>query len=102
MKGKLKEKIESNKELGLLSKKLATIITDVPVKFHSKDYELTSPNIEAAVAIFEELEFKRIQENFKKIFNPNTENNPTEVLEKENLTEKKTSSNYKFPVFIFF
>ena len=93
LKGKLKEKIESNKELGLLSKKLATIITDVPVKFHSKDYELTSPNIEAAVAIFEELEFKRIQENFKKIFNPHTENNPTEVLEKENLNEKKSSSN---------
>ena len=52
LKGKLREKIEANKELGLLSKKLATIITDVPVKFHSKDYELSSPNIEAAVAIF--------------------------------------------------
>ena len=93
LKGKLREKIEANKELGLLSKKLATIITDVPVKFHSKDYELSSPNIVAAVAIFEELEFKRIQENFKKIFNPNTDNNPTEVPEKETLTEQKTSGD---------
>ena len=66
LKGKLKEKIEANKELGLLSKKLATIITDVPVKFDSKDYELSSPNVEAAVAIFEELEFRRIQLNFNR------------------------------------
>ncbi len=93
LKGKLREKIEAHKELGLLSKKLATIITDVPVKFHSKDYELSSPDIEAAVAIFEELEFKRIQENFKKIFNPNTENNPTEISLKEALTEQKTSGD---------
>ena len=60
LKGKLKEKIEANKELGILSKKLATIITDVPVKFDAKDYELSSPNIQAAAAIFEELEFRRI------------------------------------------
>ena len=29
LKGKLKEKIEKNKELGILSKKLATIITQM-------------------------------------------------------------------------
>ena len=34
--GKLKEKIESNKDLGILSKKLATIITDVPVQFNQR------------------------------------------------------------------
>ena len=66
--GKLKEKIEANKDLGVLSKKLATIITDVPVQFNEKDYELSDPDMEAATAIFEELEFRRIQENFKKIF----------------------------------
>jgi DNA polymerase-1 len=66
--GKLKEKIEANKDLGVLSKKLATIITDVPVQFNEKDYELSDPDMEVATAIFEELEFRRIQENFKKIF----------------------------------
>ena len=66
--GKLKEKIEANKDLGVLSKKLATIITDVPVQFNEKDYELSDPDMEAAMAIFEELEFRRIQENYKKIF----------------------------------
>ena len=76
--GKLKEKIEANKDLGVLSKKLATIITDVPVEFNAKDYELSAPDMEAATAIFEELEFRRIQENFRKIFSLSTEAAPTE------------------------
>ena len=74
--GKLKEKIEANKDLGMLSKKLATIITDVPVKFNEKDYELSDPDMDAVSAIFEELEFRRIQENFKRIFTHNPESNP--------------------------
>lgn len=75
--GKLKEKIEANKDLGVLSKKLATIITDVPVQFNAKDYELSQPDVESATAIFEELEFRRIQENFRKIFALNTEATPS-------------------------
>ncbi|MEC8402177.1 MAG: DNA polymerase I [Bacteroidota bacterium] len=74
--GKLKEKIEANKDLGMLSKKLATIITDVPVKFNEKDYELSDPDMDAVSAIFEELEFRRIQENFKRIFTHNPESKP--------------------------
>ena len=74
--GKLKEKIEANKDLGILSKKLATIITDVPVQFNEKNYELSDPDIKAATAIFEELEFRRIQENFKRIFTLNPESSP--------------------------
>ena len=75
--GKLKEKIEANRDLGVLSKKLATIITDVPVQFNAKDCELSDPDMEAATIIFEELEFRRIQENFKKIFTSSTEAAPT-------------------------
>ena len=74
--GKLKEKIEANKDLGVLSKKLATIITDVPVQFNQKDYKLSEPNMRAATAIFEELEFRRIQENFKRIFSLSSESSP--------------------------
>ena len=75
--GKLKEKIEANKDMGVLSKKLATIITNVPVQFNEKDYELSEPDMEAASAIFEELEFRRIHENFKRIFSLNNESSPT-------------------------
>lgn len=39
LKGKLKEKIVDNKDQGLLSKKIATIITDVPFDFEVDDYK---------------------------------------------------------------
>lgn len=70
LKGKLKEKIEANKALGILSKQLATILLDVPVQFNAKDYELSQPDATAVSSLFEELEFRRIAENFKKIFTP--------------------------------
>lgn len=68
LKGKMKEKVEANAELGLLSKKLATIMLDVPVTFDEKDYELSEPDMEAVKSIFEELEFRRMAENFAKTF----------------------------------
>ena len=76
LKGKLKEKIEANKDLGILSKQLATILLDVPVKFDAKDYKLSQPNSKAVNTIFEELEFRRMAENFKKIFTPTEEESP--------------------------
>lgn len=68
LKGKMKEKIEANKELGLLSKKLATIMLDVPVTFNAKDFELSEPDIEKVTEIFQELEFRRLIDNFVKTF----------------------------------
>jgi DNA polymerase-1 len=86
LKGKLKEKIEANKDLGVLSKQLATILLDVPVQFNAKDYELSQPDAQAVSALFEELEFRRMAENFKKIFSP-AEEEPTQA----ETTPKKTS-----------
>ncbi len=68
LKGKMKEKIEANEELGLLSKKLATIMLDVPVEFNEKDFELSQPDVEKVKTIFEELEFRRLTDNFVKTF----------------------------------
>lgn len=70
LKGKMKEKIEANKELGMLSKELAKIILDVPVTFEAEAYELTEPNFGAVQPVFEELEFRRMQETIQRIFNP--------------------------------
>ncbi|PWH84180.1 DNA polymerase I [Algibacter marinivivus] len=69
LKGKMKEKVEANGELGLLSKKLATIMLDVPVTFNAKDFELDQPDIPKVVEIFQELEFRRLIDNFTKTFN---------------------------------
>lgn len=68
LKGKMKENIEANKELGVLSKSLATIMLDVPVTFCEKDFEMTPPDIEAVTAIFQDLEFRRLTDNFIKTF----------------------------------
>jgi DNA polymerase I len=68
LKGKMKEKVEGAKELGLLSKELATIMLDVPVEFHEKDFEMSDPNIQGVADIFQELEFRRLTDNFLKAF----------------------------------
>jgi DNA polymerase-1 len=68
LKGKMKEKIEDNVELGILSKKLATIMLDCPVEFHEKEFELNSPDFQKVTDIFQELEFRRLLENMNRIF----------------------------------
>ncbi len=68
LKGKMKENIEANKEKGILSKKLATIICDCDVAFNEDDYELSRPDIEKTDAIFQELEFRRMAEQFDNLF----------------------------------
>ncbi len=68
LKGKMKENIEANKEKGIMSKKLATILLDCDVTFNEKDYELSKPDTEKTEAIFQELEFRRMTEQFHKLF----------------------------------
>ena len=87
LKGKMKEKVEENGELGLLSKKLATICTTVDVKFDAKDYEMSVPDNDKVQEIFNELEFRRLKDQFIKIFTQETEevsatNNDTPVAKK--------------------
>lgn len=60
LKGKMKEKVEANKEQALMSKMLATIITDVPIDFDEEDLIMEEPNKEALAELFAELEFRTI------------------------------------------
>jgi DNA polymerase-1 len=73
LKGKMKEKVIANAELGLLSKQLATIMLDCDVQFDAKDYELSEPNAEAVTKKFDELEFRRMKDQFVKIFSGEAE-----------------------------
>src|SRR5210317_1847553 len=72
LKGKMKEKVEANKDLGILSKQLATIMLDCPVEFHEEDFELNSPDIEKVTEIFQDLEFRRSLDNIHRIFKVET------------------------------
>ena len=60
IKGSLGEKIKAGKENALLSKKLATIITNAPVEFHGEDFRLKEWNKEKLNEMFTELEFKNL------------------------------------------
>jgi DNA polymerase-1 len=93
IKGKLKEKISENKELGLLSKKLATIIIDVPIDYKIEELKIVESNNEKLLSIFEDLEFKRLKENYFKIFKQQ-ENKPTHNNELNFEIDKKNEENY--------
>ena len=108
IKGKLREKIEANIEAGLISKKLATIITDVPIDFDYENFKISLDNPKELAEIFSELEFRRLAENFYKIFEINDEKE--ETIDKvsfsenaghgqyslfENVTEKKDEKVFK-------
>jgi DNA polymerase-1 len=68
LKGKMKEKIIANADLGRLSKQLATIKLDCPVTFSADKYTLDDPDVAAVHEIFDELEFRRAKETMAKIF----------------------------------
>ncbi|PUZ28448.1 DNA polymerase I [Chitinophaga parva] len=68
--GKMGEKIKAGRENALLSKQLATIITDVPVTFHEEDFSLKGPDKEKLSVVFNELEFKTLG---KRIFGETAE-----------------------------
>jgi DNA polymerase-1 len=60
IKGSLGEKVRKGKEDALMSKKLATIITNVPVEFHEEDFRLKEWNKDILKEVFTELEFRTV------------------------------------------
>jgi DNA polymerase I len=58
IKGKLGEKIMAGKEDAIMSKKLATIILNVPCEFHEENFTVSEWNKEELISVFEDLEFK--------------------------------------------
>ncbi|MBG43285.1 MAG: DNA polymerase I [Aequorivita sp.] len=93
LKGKMKEKVEENAELGLLSKKLATICTTCDVTFNEKDYELSMPDGEKVQQIFEELEFRRLKEQFLKLFSEEGATEKVTQISNSESAKKVTSSS---------
>ncbi len=60
IKGAMGEKVKKGKEFAILSKKLATIILNVPVEFHEENCRLKEWDKEKLKEIFAELEFKTL------------------------------------------
>lgn len=60
----LKEKLVQNKELALLSKQLATIVTDVPLEWNLEEMKLREPKEGELYKLFTRLEFKSLIKKF--------------------------------------
>jgi DNA polymerase-1 len=100
LKGKMKEKVESHTEQGILSKKLAAIITDCDVKFHAEDYELSQPDADTVQKIFEELEFRRLKDQFIKLFSGEEDQQQTQVTNSPSAKKvSKTAGEGQFSLF---
>lgn len=82
IKGAMGEKIRNGRESAIISKKLAKIITDVPVTFHEQDYELKEWNKEHLATIFTELEFKTLGKRILgEVYNPFQTNNENKQID---------------------
>lgn len=101
LKGAIKTKIEANKELGLLSKKLATILLDCPVVFDEHDFELSKPDIEKTDALFQELEFRQMKAQFDKLYNSPLVNEGEIEQEKTKKVVSKKTNEDQFDLFGF-
>jgi DNA polymerase-1 len=89
LKGKLKEKVEENKDKAIQSKWLATIITDVPVELDEKALELEEPNKEAIKELFAELEFRRLADQVLGIQTSSANNSNGITNEEKSVKQKK-------------
>lgn len=91
--GKMKDNIEANKEKGILSKKLATILLDCPVVFNETEYELSTPDVAKTDALFNELEFRRMAEQFDTIFKKGGATAQIDVIDETKLYKKPQPKN---------
>ncbi|NCB48665.1 MAG: DNA polymerase I [Clostridia bacterium] len=109
VKGKLKEKLLESKEMAYLSKKLATIKTNVPLGVTLKDLEYTFPFKNEVVEFFEFYDFNsllkrtdlfneiKIDKTFEKYNANKLEITTTEMLEKQ-LNYVKKAKRFNFDI----
>jgi len=101
IKGKLGEKVQQGKDLAVMSKKLATIITEAPVTFHEEDFKVSDWHKDKLKEVFAELEFKTLGkrllgEDFN-VFKTAPEAVQTDLFGNIIQPEEKASENGKKP-----
>lgn len=82
LKGKQREMVETYGEQGILSKELATINIEIPLKFDAEELKYSGPDEEKLKEVFQELEFRTL---YNRIFGEKT--------------AKVTSSNKQLDIF---
>ena len=95
IKGKIQEKVIASKDIGMLSKKLVTIITNVPIDFDDEKMKVNLKDREKIEEIFKDLEFRNVS---SRLFNNeiNTSNEKETINEKAINSEKLVSAQLDF------
>ncbi|MDG2210215.1 MAG: 5'-3' exonuclease H3TH domain-containing protein, partial [Flavobacteriales bacterium] len=86
LKGKLKERVEENTELAVLSKELATICLDIPMEVDLDAMKMADPKTDALRATLEDLEFRTLAKRLlgDRVDIPNAPvTNPSPIQEQE-------------------
>ncbi len=85
IKGKLKEKLQNNKDMAFLSKKLATIDTNVPMEIDVEECNWQGPDYEKLLNIFKDLEFTSLIKRFLEEMKENAKNDNERNVSEEDL-----------------
>lgn len=79
----LQEKIITGEKDALLSKKLATIITDVPIDINLKDSHLNMPNLEKLIGFLQKFELNSFIKRLPNVLAPFNEGKPPDIKNTE-------------------
>lgn len=93
IKGKMKEKLEEDKENAYFSYELATIFKDVPLEINLSKLTYDGPNAQALKEIYTELEFHSL---LKKINIPDVQTSNLNFKRLENLNDLEQSLEYAY------
>ncbi len=83
---KLKERLEENAQLAMMSRRLATIHTDVPIEISFEDFREQEPDYDALIRIYTKLEFNSFLRKLK-LPEKEIEKTETEKFEKRILKD---------------
>ncbi|PLW92738.1 MAG: DNA polymerase I [Marinilabiliales bacterium] len=84
----MKKKVQENTESALLSKQLATIITDVPITFMPSELEWKVPSFPPIKELFDEMEFRTLTRRVQDAFYKKKEENPGAVKGQNSLFDQ--------------
>jgi len=77
IKGKLREKLESDKIQAYMSQTLARIIKDIPLEFDLEEFRLAEPDNDELSKLYDELEFRNFKKRLKEPTEPTKPTGPT-------------------------
>ena len=91
----LKEKIEENAQIAIMSRRLATINTQVPIEINFEEFKVETPNYDTLIELYIKLEFNsflkklQISDEYKALNKEINTNNMIPILSKANIDRKK-------------